>query len=397
MFFVSHAVDRVALPASPLQHTTNTNLPSALPKRSRGSGNAHIGASPLFCPCPAFVAKYLEEEAQKKDAAAMADTTSQLPPNAQAEVAKQTQEFHHTQMKAALRNKIKASQVARSKNLTKAGLEKQAAKKDALVKRAELEATMADVASGAQDTPDEAKTAAAMEAASAAEEAVDMETATQMAKETMAEMVARNDLLMMELTQHVTKIMKWQWGQVRNAYEEYLVEHQKDPVENPPLDMLITQAVFVDETRDALAECFISILLVLIKGHVYGFACDDLDGMKGWIERRGRKIVCEPGTELAVLPDDPCFSKHIAKGGTAQVLRNIKIESTPCLQPPFWRDAFLPIPVEFVTKGITTQAEFEATYTPAKCAALTVRVHRRLEVMQILRQRTAAEVEAVSG
>lgn len=321
--------------------------------------------------------------------------SSTVPAEAQAQVGEHKRKMANEEARVRLRESIHKAQAARLGAPSRRAVAAQAAQVARVEARAAVEAAIAEVDEGGEVEAEEAVGKAALQEAltgsSKAEEVeVDSESYTDMSR--------RHALLMVELKQYVQQCIVWCWGQVRAAYHEYLEEHRKDPVQNPPLDMLIAQEVLVDLRRDALSKSMLNVLIVLIKGHVYGFACDERDGLEGWLKRRGGKLMCEPGTELEILPDDPCFSQRMSKGKTAEVISNIRIDSVPTIKPPFWRLACLATPTEFVLENITTQAEFDARYGgTGERDKLVARVRERLAEAKEEARRHDEKVEAATA
>lgn len=209
----------------------------------------------------------------------------------------------------------------------------------------------------------------------------------------MSAMMRRNDLLVVELGDFVHQCVDWFWkAVVKPAYLQY----RADGSNAIPLQLCVQQQ-FVNHDREALEKCYISVLIVMYQGHVFGFGCDTLGGMKQWLHIRGGKVVCELGRELEVLKEEPSYSAHFGSKKHDTAVIAVDISNTPTLSPSYWMSQRrLPLSTEFMTHNIQNQSQFEECYADDESRrALVQRVMDRHEELKREESHAADELAAI--
>ena len=193
----------------------------------------------------------------------------------------------------------------------------------------------------------------------AREEGDNNTASTEHVDESMEETQARSDVLMQKVVRRVKAAMAWCWALMRPAYLE-------SPQVVAPL-----QFRFVLPHHEQFKQTYLSILIVVIRGSVWGFATDELGGLAEMIANDNGRLVCLPSQCMERLPDDPHFSKALAKCKDALVLRDIRVADIPFFRPPFWNTDTMNI--AFVDKDLLGVDAFNAAYptVEARMALMT--------------------------
>ena len=183
----------------------------------------------------------------------------------------------------------------------------------------------------------------------------------------------------------VKQHVDWAWALMKPAVQRF------------PQKQAAAQITFVSPDTEHFDTTFISVLVIIMQGHVWGFGTTDLGGLEEWLTSLPQGVIpLRPTARMDRLPEDPYFSHGFDKGKVELLLRHLDLEKLPVLRAPFW--AADHVPSAIVQANALTRAQYQAAFPTteeqlslsAKCAA---HVHKLCSDAATAREQARVERE----
>ena len=179
----------------------------------------------------------------------------------------------------------------------------------------------------------------------------------------------------------VQQHVDWAWALFKQAYVKY------------PKPRAAAQFKFVAPDTEHFDSVVLSVMILVLQGHVWGVASTDMDGITEMVRNAPEQtLLLRPGERLDRMPADPYFSKSFDKGSSAIKLKSVDMELVPFLRPPFWAGNALPS--AFVQHNVLSQGDYDAMFpTVEQQLALSKKVAAHCRKLDEDRRRAEAQVE----
>lgn len=261
------------------------------------------------------------------------------------------------QLSLTLQSKIRASRIgraARPSRRTVAKVEQRNAKaweraEQREQKREEAEAKAAAASASASANTGHGEVEAKKEGGGEAEAEADQPAAAARTEDAV-QVTQRRNVLLKRVRKYIDVHRHWLWAHAKTAYAAM----------HPRPQQFAVQARFVLLDDDIIRKAYLSLLLLIHRGHAWCIATDNLDGLPGMLRETNNLLVLPHNECIGTLPQDPHFSRKFAKGKLAHRVKNLAIDRVPFVRLPFWHLQWLPSAL--VQDGVQTQADFERAF-----------------------------------
>lgn len=171
--------------------------------------------------------------------------------------------------------------------------------------------------------------------------------------ETMEQMHHRRTVLLRRAHALADTYRQWSWQEAKAVYEAL--------TPRPPQFGL--QFRFLVEDNDLIQKSYLSVLVIVERGHAWCIITDQLGGLQEMLDDQ-RGVLCLESTAcIEHLERDPHYSRKMAKKRNGLVLNNLNLSAVPFYKPPYWPVNWLPS--EFVSKNIHSRDAFHTAYPTA--------------------------------